>query len=234
MTAPAFAAAQQTSRMINREQQLAQVKQAIYDPGDDTRVVIIESAGGLGKTRLLSESLWRAGNPNIFPLRGDPPPEESWAEGVIASDLLDFTEVRLQAIEDFTERLREAFNWHPQAVFPNYDAARSAYRRRRKDQVDYNAIKTAAAAADEAFFKDYQAIAQSCRLVWGLDTAEQLSFGDAPWLRELLTAADLDFSTRDQILRLLHEITAARRDAAGADEVRCVHCHRNAGHGPSE
>jgi|GEM_PF-7046407 len=203
MTAPAFAAAQQTSRMINREQQLAQVKQAIYDPGDDTRVVIIESAGGLGKTRLLSESLWRAGNPNIFPLRGDPPPEESWAEGVIASDLLDFTEVRLQAIEDFTERLREAFNWHPQAVFPNYDAARSAYRRRRKDQVDYNAIKTAAAAADDAFFKDYQAIAQSCRLVWGLDTAEQLSFGGAPWLRELLTAADLDFSTRDQILRLL-------------------------------
>lgn len=203
MTAPAFAAAQQTSRMINREKQLAQVERAICDPGDDTRVVIIESAGGLGKTRLLSESLWRAGNPNIFPLRGDPPPGETWAEGVIASDLLDFTEVRLQAIEDFIERLREAFNWHEEAVFPNYDAARSAYRRRRKDQVDYNAIKTAAAAADEAFFKDYRAIAQSRRLVWGLDTAEQLSSGGAPWLRELLTSDDLDFSTREQILRLL-------------------------------
>lgn len=203
MSAPVFAAAQQTSRMINRETSLAQLKQAICDPGEDTRVVIIEAVGGLGKTRLLSEALWRAGNPNVFSPRGAPLPGEAWTVGIIASDLLDFTEVRLQAKKDFIERLREAFNWHPEAVFLNYDAARSAYRRRRKDQVDYNAIKTAEASADEAFFKDYQAIAQSCRLVWGLDTAEQLSYSGAPWLREMLTANDFNFSTREQILRSL-------------------------------
>jgi cytochrome c nitrite reductase small subunit len=31
----------------------------------------------------------------------------------------------------------------------------------------------------------------------------------------------------------VHEITEARRTDAG-DEVRCVHCHRNVGHGPSK
>lgn len=203
MNAPAFTAAQQTSRMINRQDKLDQLKLAVCRPGADTRVVIIEAAGGLGKTRLLYESLWRAGNPNIFPLRGAPPPDEAWNCGVIALDPLDFTEIRLHAVEDFRERLRDAANWHEGTVFPNYDAARIAYRRRRKDHVDYEAIKAATAAANKTFFEDYRELAKTYRLVWGLDTAEQLNYAGAPWLRELLTAEDLGFSTRDQLLSLL-------------------------------
>lgn len=224
MSAPAFAAAQQTSRMINREDKLDLLKSAMYSPKEDrsARVVVIESWGGLGKTRLLYEALWRAGNPHVFPLRSAPSPSEAWGEGVIAADPLDFTEIRLHAFEDFMESVRDALSWHSEAIFSNYNAARNAYRRRRKDQVDFGAITAAAEAADKAFFEDYQALTQNNRLVLVLDTAEQLSYAGAPWLRKLLTPEDLDFSTRDQFLRLLQEkrlpnttILLAGRPSAG-------------------
>ncbi len=207
MTAPAFVAAQQTFRLINRDNELKKLRQAICDPGSDPRVVIIKSPGGWGKTRLLMEALWRAGHPGIFPQRDKVDSENEWGvqERVIVSGVLDFSESRLHLFDKFMERLRQSFDWHPRVEFPKYDAALSTYRRRSKDHVDFSAIQIAFEQSHTTFFEDYQRLAQAHRLVWALDTLEQLRYPGAPWLKEkgLLTGQDLDFSTRERLLSLL-------------------------------
>ncbi len=205
MSLPTFAAAQMTNRMVNRAAELETLQQAICRPGHDTRVVIIEGEGGLGKTRLLNEALWRAGHSAIFP--GVEPASEKWSTQapVIISDLLDFIEVRLHTFNRFLEALRQAFAWNEQVEFPTYDAAMRHYKRKLKDRADYFTIKQAAENANKAFFDDYRQITEKYRLVWALDTAEQLSYVGVPWLLEkgLLTPDDLSFSTQQQIFELL-------------------------------
>jgi hypothetical protein len=205
MTAPVFAAAQQTQHLINREQELKILQNAVCAPGSETRVVIIEAPGGLGKTRLLNEALYRAGNHRLFPHRPAPTAGEDWGvtDRVIAGNPLDFMETRLHTFDVFKEAMRDALNWHRAAEFPKYDAARNAYHRRQKDHVDYWAIKAAADEANKVFFEEYRAIAKTHRLVWALDTAEQLIYWGALWIKDLLTSEDLDFSARDQVIRLL-------------------------------
>lgn len=207
MMTRAFAAAQQTLRLINRKVELERLKKAICEPGQDTRLLIIKAPGGLGKTRLLLEAVWRAGHTNIFPQRGPVGPDYDWRvqQQIIISGIMDFSESRLHIFDKFTEQLRQSFDWHPQAEFPKYDSALSTYRRRSKDHVDFSAIKMAADQAHTAFFEDYQRLTQDYRLVWVLDTLEQLRYPGALWLKEknLLTSEDLNFSTRERLLSLL-------------------------------
>ncbi len=205
MSLPTFAAAQMTNKMINRVAELQTLEQAVCQPGRDTRVVVIVGEGGVGKTRLLNEALWRADHPTILPVRESS--GEKWAtrDTVIVSDLLDFTEVRLHTFNRFLEALRQAFAWNKQVEFPRYDAVIRYYKRKLKDQADYFTIKQAAENATKAFFEDYQQVTDKYRLVWMLDTAEQLSYASTPWLLEkgLLTPHDLNFSTQQQVLELL-------------------------------
>jgi tetratricopeptide (TPR) repeat protein len=182
---------------------LDRINDAISRPGSDSRILRINGDGGLGKTRLLYETLWRTGHPTIFPNQV----KESWniKDKIIVSDVLDFSESKLHTFDDFIERLRESFNWHIKAEFPRYDSALSTYRRRRKDHVDFGAIKNAGEQARQDFFRDYRQLAKTHRLVWVLDTIEQLLYPGAPWLKTkvLLDSDDLDFSTREQIIHLL-------------------------------
>lgn len=207
MTTPTFAAARMTERMVNRQQELEILHQAMCQPGQETRVIIIKGKGGLGKTRLLSEALWLAGHPHIFPHRSRPSLAEKWdVEGrVIVSSLLDFSEVRLHTFNHFLEALRRA--WDKQVEFSTYDAAVNQFKRYVKDLADYFTIQQAAERARKAFFDNYKEITGQYRLVWALDTTEQLTFEATPWLLRagLLTPDDLTFSTQHQIKQLLRE-----------------------------
>ncbi|RME46359.1 MAG: hypothetical protein D6796_09125, partial [Caldilineae bacterium] len=209
MNNPMFAAARMVWPMVSREEELKQLKEAMCRPGRDTRVVIVKGRGGLGKTRLLHEALARAGHPDIRPAGKPLPSDELWKEreGIIVSDLLDFTEVRLHTSRHFMEALRNALYWHEKVEFPNYDAAITYYKRKLKDQADFFTVKEAADRADEAFLEDYEQLTKAYRLVWALDTAEQLQFVSAPWLLEkgLLSLDDLNFSTQQRIFELLSE-----------------------------
>ena len=62
-----------------------------------------------------------------------------------------------------------------QVDFPGYDDAYNAYQRRLNQGMEYRVVREAAARADRAFLADYQAAAREQRLVWLLDTAEQLA-----------------------------------------------------------
>ncbi len=207
MTIPTFAAARTTDKMVSREDELKVLEKAVCQPGPKTRVIIIKGQGGLGKTRLLFEALRRAGHPGIFPARIPLDSSELWnnREAAIVSDLLDFTEVRLHTFHDFMEALRNSFSWNEHIEFPGYDAAITYYKRKLTDQADYFTVQRAAEAANEAFFEDYKRLTKQYRLVWGLDTTEQLRYAGAPWLlkKGLLSTEDLNFGTRQQIFRLV-------------------------------
>jgi len=207
MSNPMFAAARMVWPMVGREKELEHLKNAMCRPGRDTRVVIIKGTGGIGKTRLLREALARAGHPNVRPAGIPLPSDALWniQETVIVSDLLDFTEVRLHTSNQFMEALRDALYWHEKVEFPNYDAAVAYYKRKLKDQADFFTVKEAADRAHKAFFKDYKRLAENHRLVWALDTAEQLQYIGASWLLEegLLNLDDLNFSTQQRLFELL-------------------------------
>ncbi len=206
MSIPTFAAARMTERMVNREQELKDLEDAVCQSGYDTRVVIIEGQGGFGKTRLLNEALWRAGHPKAFTARVASIPNEKWSatQPCVISDLLDFTDTRLHTFNHFIEILRNSFAWHEAIEFPTYDAAIISYKRKLKDQAEYSVVKKAAEEAIHSFFEDYKQISKTYRLVWSLDTAEQLSHAGAAWFKEdLLTANDLNFSTQQELLERL-------------------------------
>ncbi len=207
MTTATFSAARTPEKMVNREIELSALKDSFCRVGKDTRVIIIEGGGGLGKTRLLSEALWRAGHPDIFPTRAQNDANNSWDihDSVVVSDLLDFTEVSLHTFEHFMEKMHDALLWHKAVEFPNYEAKIAYFKRKLKDQANYFTVREAAQAANDAFFEDYQQLAERYRIVWALDTAEQLSYPGAPWLLEkgILSFDDLNFSTQQRLLELL-------------------------------
>ncbi|MBN1995307.1 MAG: hypothetical protein JW953_21645 [Anaerolineae bacterium] len=209
MITPTFAVARRTERIVNRIAELKKLEQAICQPGLDTRVVIIKAPGGLGKTRLLLETLWRIGHHQSFLYLSPPNIDEIWTTTtpVIISNIVDFSDVRLHTFEHFLQILRDSFSWHEQAQFQAYDDAVVEYKRKRRDQADYSSVEAAAAKAEGAFFEDYRQLAGEYRLVWALDTAEQLSYAGASWLWEtgLLSPKDIGFSTQQRLLELLQQ-----------------------------
>jgi len=206
-----FAATRVTERMINRIEELETLGAAIFDPGSDNRVAIIEGEGGLGKTRLLQEVRRRAGSRSSSAgSKKNDPKIESWGnneEIVISNSLLDFADVGLHTFLHFIRELRKSFTseQQPEVDFSSYDRARAYHQRKLDEQADFLTIREAAQAAENSFFDDYNRIAEQKRLVWLLDTAEQLTFMGADWLFEegLLTPKDLSFNTQQRLLTLL-------------------------------
>ncbi|OQY31378.1 MAG: hypothetical protein B6I38_05900 [Anaerolineaceae bacterium 4572_5.1] len=202
-----FSAARMTSAMINRKEALETLYEGVCKAEGDTRIIIIEGKGGLGKTRLLSEALWRAGHTKIFPHLNPPDENDSWnkQKKAVVSDLIDFSEVRLHTFLYFLERISQSFN-HPEFItFPNFESAIKHYKQTIKNQADFSIVKKEAEEAREAFFDDYAKAAQEHHLVWALDTAEQLSLTSTPWLLEkkLLRPRDFNFSVQQQLLDAL-------------------------------
>jgi hypothetical protein len=205
MSNPTFGAARKTDHLVSRAKELSQIQKAIYSPGTETRLLVIEAEGGMGKTRLLQEVLNRTGHPNApYPLKDS---KKKWdsTDHIIVTDLLDLANVQLYTFHHFIWALRDAFSWHKAARFANFDRARAYHQRKLYEQADFATIQQAEEQAENSFFKDYQAMASQYRLVWLLDTAEQLNFIGAPWLLSegLLTFDDLSFSTQQRLAQLL-------------------------------
>jgi hypothetical protein len=203
MSTQPFAGTRVPSALVNRIDEMSVLHRAIYQPGDGLRVVLIEGAGGFGKTRLLHETLWLAGHPGARKASGAPPSPPAGPAAMI-SDLVDFVDVRLHTFSRFLSTVRDALIWHPKVDFPKYDAARAHHQRQLAAQADYPTLREAASRAETAFFEDYRAIARQQRLIWTLDTAEQLGLVASEWLldRGLLKPEELSFDTQRRMLEL--------------------------------
>ncbi|MEK7326489.1 MAG: hypothetical protein AAB217_14660, partial [Chloroflexota bacterium] len=200
-----FAGTRAPGQLVNRTQEMTNIREAIYQPGDRLRVVLLEGEGGLGKTRMLREVLWRAGHPDERKTRGLPAAEQDWTQSgdIILSDLIDFVDVRLHTFTRFLSALRDSLRGSG-VNFPRYDAARAKHQQQIAAQADYRILTETRNRAEAAFFEDYREIARARRIVWLLDTAEQIGFVASEWLlkRHLLKPEELSFETQGRLLEL--------------------------------
>jgi len=198
-----FAAAQRTSVIISRTRELERIKDAIYRSGNELRIVLLTAEGGLGKSRLVEEVLWRAGNRKMREEFGEIPQaqraEWNWQrDDVVVADLIDLDDIRLHTRGYFMRQVREALR-DAEVDFTRYDGEDSRQRRLRAQQADYATVQKAAQEAEARFLEDYKSNAQGKRIVLALDTAERLAVQTSQWLwdRGLITSADLTFTTQN-------------------------------------
>lgn len=196
-----LAAASKTTALIGRQEHLQTIQEAIYTPARTGQIIAIKGRGGMGKTRLLEELLWRAGHPDWRKKR--PLTPEDTAQGLdwstlaptVISNLIDMIDIRLHGRDRFIRELRNSFRRADETgvEFVRYDQAYEEYLLRKAKGAELVSIKEVADKATQAFLDDLKQITQEKRLVWVLDTVERLRFITSDWLlqEKLLKATDL-------------------------------------------
>jgi len=196
-----LAAAAKTTAMIGRQQYLEQIRDAIYTSSNTNQIITIKGRGGLGKTRLTEDILWRAGHPywrEKRPLTPDDIAQESdWSTrgAAVISNLIDMIDIRLHGRDRFIRELRNSFRRADKTgvEFTLYDQAFEEYLLRKAKGAELISVKEVADRASQAFLHDLKQITQEKRLVWVLDTVERLRFVTSNWLiqEDLLKPADI-------------------------------------------
>ena len=192
-----FAGTRKTERLVNRQVELSRIYNAIYRSKAECHILFLYGPGGMGKSRLAEEVLWRGGNRQMRVQRGfDPEPDQDWrghktVQGftVAYGDLIDLTELRYNTRANLMQAVRDAFTGEGQTSFNDYDRARSNYTSLLQVGADSRMIEEAAKNAEKAFLKDIRECEQDNRLVLILDTAEKLQFGAS---NELLKAGIIE------------------------------------------
>lgn len=205
MNNPLLPATQRIPNLVNREKELGQIQQAIYQsPKDTCQIVLIKGKGGMGKSRLAEEVLWRGGNWRARLARGPVPadhPDWDWAGdgSAVIGDLIDMAATQYYARVQFMQAIRDALIWPESEIeFPRYDAAFKQFQSQRVYMGDYDYIHALEQSTEEAFIRDFQENAREHHIVLILDTVERLfPIGGTEWLlqRDLLTAEDMAFYT---------------------------------------
>ena len=196
--------------LVNREAELAKIRDAIYRSDRSCQIVLLRGPGGVGKTRLLEEMLWRAGHPAVR-TKGTRPgvrqrrEREDWTKlgNAVVSDLIDLTDPRFATRSQFLEAVRDSLDRPDGADFSVFDAAFLASQRARERGADYASVLTTAQKAEQKFLEEYRRNAREKRIVLVLDTVEHLALlPTSKWLLDqgILKAKDLFFSTSEWLL----------------------------------
>ncbi|MFO3796705.1 MAG: ATP-binding protein, partial [Anaerolineales bacterium] len=212
MNGTTLLAAQRAPALIDREQELETIRRAIYQPQTPLEIVLIRGAGGMGKSRLVEEVLWRGGNGRARQSRHEHlADEQDWTKQApaIVSDIIDMNNIALHSRTAFMHAVRDALIWEGSGIrFPNYDAAYGEFLRQRVMQGDYTFLKELEERAEKSFFDDYRQNAERQRLVLVLDTIEKLyPIGGTRLLLEagLLETEDIAFYTYHWLLQQIEQ-----------------------------
>lgn len=187
-------AARQTEQMVGRENNLEQIRQAVYAPDREFKILFIRAQGGMGKTRLLEELLYRSGHPDGDKLWG-----KRWQSPhkAAVSDLIDVINIRSHARNTFIKQIRDGLR-HAQGVdFFTYDRAFAELRQLQASGAEFRRVRAAERHVAQAFIDDLKKVTKKQRVVLVLDTVEQLRFMTSEWLlkRQLLRPEDLEGRT---------------------------------------
>jgi len=214
MSETTFLAAQRAPRLINRTNELETIRRAVYQPEADFQIVLVRGKGGMGKSRLVEEVLWRGGNPWLRQAeqRGPVPdshPEWDWTQHgkAIFADLIDMSVPTLHSRTAFLRAVRDALAWQDQTDFTHYDAAFETFRRQQAYMGDYAYLQQLEQQAEQKFLEDYRKNAQRARIVLTLDTVEKLQpIGGTELLLDegLLRSEDIEFYTYQWLLHQIH------------------------------
>ncbi len=192
--------------MVGRVKQLEQIYRAITDPGDICRVVIIRGDGGLGKTRIIEETIRRLGHKQTLEIYGESLPDDHWLHvlgNVNFCDVQDFTNTESHAREYFLTTLGESNAWNEPIRFDRFKTTNTRWRRLTDLGATHTLIESAAQEAEKAFWEDYYQATQKYRLLISLDTAEQLAVVRSDWLlnEKLLVDDDLLSNTQQWLFK---------------------------------
>jgi len=216
MNDQSFLAAQRAPMLVNRAKELDVIQRAIFQPEASCQIVFIRGKGGMGKSRLAEEVLWRGGNWRIREIkqRGPIPPSHAeWDWGArgaaIVGDLIDMSATHLHGRAPFLRAIRDALIWPGNKVnFTRYDAAYDKFENQRVYMGDYDYIQQLGQEAERQFLVDYRENAKNNRLVLILDTVEKLypMGGTELLLQEgLLQPEDMAFYTYQWLLKQIRE-----------------------------
>lgn len=216
-----FAAASAPRMMIGRSSEMESIRQAIYGPGEDLRVIYLVGEGGLGKSRLLAE-IKRA---------VDAKPGETarldlgWrrvGQHIVVSQVLDLEPVHLATTLRFVNDLANVLDPKHER-FLRFRLEHSRHRQALVFQSSYEQLQSILYAALRAFEQDYAELAQQQRIVLLLDTGEKFSVpipDDFDKIAEQILASsvsaashagDTPIYTRDWLRRLLTERNETKR-----------------------
>lgn len=211
---PPLSTARKARQMIGQQQALEQLQASMFAPDNRFRVVFIRAEGGMGKTRLLEEALQLAA-------------AQPDASGPIVSDLIDVIDIRLHARDRFVHELRVSLDRSEDAhdSFFRYDRAFDDLRISKASGGQLPIITEKAQTALDVFMEDLKAITARRRVVWVIDTVEQLRFVTSEWLlnNHLLQADDLRGRTHQWLIQLiqasdLHNVTILLAGRGGKEE----------------
>jgi tetratricopeptide (TPR) repeat protein len=204
--------ARATQTLVGRKKALTEIHQAVCQAGTEFRLVLLTAQGGLGKTRLLRELLWHCGLPDDLDPRPPATGDDDWTikAALRISQLLDFMDTRLHNRAEFLRAARDAFSRPTDDPFSTYDVCYSDLRKKMNAMESYSLVREARERAEQAFDEDYRHLTRpdgGQRLVWILDTAEQLVgyFGGKLVEYDLLRPEDLSAQTEGWLLDFIQQ-----------------------------
>lgn len=237
MAASILNAAWRTKSLVGRQSELETIFDAVYQ-ADPTKleIVLILGSGGLGKSRLLEEALWRGGNSAARREYGPIPTEQEkewdWTRhgAAVFSNIVDLNDGRLHAPGAFMHALvaalEAALEGAESAPFRRYHDAYRKLSHADEMGMGYASLQRIREDISKAFLQEMNEQSENKRVVWAVDTAEQLANFSSSWLlsKELLAPPELGVLTQQWLKgiaekRELRNVTLllAGRDVQGRD-----------------
>lgn len=194
-----FLGALSTHQLVGRTTELEALEVAIFPPDPASfQCLIFSAAGGLGKTRLLREVYARLTHePNSLN-----PNQGLWVQATspaLVLELIDLADVAIHSFVGFLREVRERFGLaltNHKAAFAAFDAAWLTYEEARDGELDFGEVNERTRLLREAFNQDYRALTSTLRVVWILDTLEQL-YAVPPEIAALLEKLGITSTDRD-------------------------------------
>lgn len=177
-----FSGAVATEQLVGRTEELGVIRTAVTASDQRFHCVLIRAEGGKGKTRLLATIATQIDDWDVA------------VDTVVLLPLIDVSDPLLHSISAFLDRVyqhfltqnesqklsREAFQ-----VFETFAERLNDYRDARDSGTAYPRVMERRDDMIKAFERAYEQLTQHVRVVWVLDTMEQL-FTAAPEIEELL------------------------------------------------
>lgn len=169
MSETAFPAAVMTDQLIGRREQLETINAQIFAPdlGTSFRCVLVQANGGKGKTRLLREI------ERLSLTGGD------GASAPILLPLVDLADPALHTEVAFLRTIGRALRdrlvpGHLSSQLRGFEQALASYESARDNMAAFQEVTARRKALREAFRQAYSVVTANFRVVWVLDTMEQL------------------------------------------------------------
>ncbi len=166
-----FIPARAAHDLVDRDKELDVIHHAIFESGNETRVLLITAGPGMGKTFLLRKVLQRCREGGLWhdPKRILVPPEAG-------RDLVDFFHSRTHSVEGFTREVWEALGGG-KAAMKDFQEALERFERESFHLAEiHRELSGARERLGRTFLDEFNRLTRDKRLVLALDTAEKLLY----------------------------------------------------------